>query len=86
MLVGGLLHATAIAVLAFFVWFVATKASGWLRLAGKILGAWLAFLAVVCVVFALFAPAGMWRHHMKGGMNEEAPASAAPAAPANTTP
>jgi hypothetical protein len=85
MIVGGLLHATALAVLAFFVWFVATRASGWLRLAGKILGAWLAFLALVSIVFAIFAPA-MWRHHMKGGMNEETPAAAAPAATANTTP
>jgi hypothetical protein len=85
MIAGGLLHATALAVLAFFVWFVATKATGWLRLAGKVLGAWLAFLAVVGLVFVLFAHAGMWRHHMRGGMmNEES--VGAPAAPANTTP
>ncbi len=44
-LVGGLLHATALAVLAFFVWFAAARATGWLKLFGKVLGMWLVVLA-----------------------------------------
>ena len=87
MLVAGLLHATAIAVIAFFVLFTAGKASGWLRLAGKILGGWLVILTLLCVVFALFAPAIMAHHHMMGwGARGAMPAAAAPVAPANTTP
>jgi hypothetical protein len=85
MIVGGLLHATALAVVAFFVWFTATKAKGWLMLAGKILGAWLVFLALVGLIFAVFAP-GMGHHHMRGwSALDEAPAAVAPAPP-NTTP
>lgn len=83
--IGGLLHATALAVLAFFVWFAAARAMGWLRLFGKILGMWLAVLAIASILFGLFAPAGMGCHHMKGwGTPEAAPAAAAPAD--NSTP
>jgi hypothetical protein len=86
MIVGGLLHATALAVVAFFVWFTATRAKGWLMLAGKVLGAWLILLALCGVVLAIFAP-GMGHHHMKGwGGPPEAPAAAAPAPAANATP
>jgi len=82
-LIGGLLHATVLAVLAFFVWFAAARASGWLRLFGRMLGFWLVILAVASLLFGLF---GMGHHHMKGWM---APGAAAPAAAApadNSTP
>jgi hypothetical protein len=74
----------ALAALAFFVWFAATKASGWLRLAGKALGAWLVLLALVGHLFAPLVTAGMWVHYMSGMTTpDEAPAAATPA---NATP
>jgi hypothetical protein len=71
-LIGGLLHGTALAVFAFFVWFAAARAHGWLRLFGRMLGFWLVILAIASILFGLFAPAGMGRHHMRGGMIPEA--------------
>ncbi len=72
-LIGGLLHGTALAVLAFFVWFAAAKAHGWLRLFGRMLGFWLVILAICSILFGLF---GMGRHHM----GWTAPGAGAPAA------
>ena len=78
MLVGGLLHATAVLVIAFFVWFAAARATGPLRLLGIVLGWWLVVVAVVGIVFA----ASGRGHHMGPWMGHEAP----PAAAGNTTP
>jgi hypothetical protein len=80
MFVGGLLHATALLVIAFFVWFAAAGAHGWLRLFGRMLGFWLVILAIASILFGLF---GIGHHHMWGGMTH----GAAPTAPAdNSTP
>ena len=46
MFVGIALHATVLAVLAFFVLFAASKADGFVKLLGMILGAWLLLLMV----------------------------------------
>jgi hypothetical protein len=83
MLVGALLHATALAVLAFFIWFAAAHSTGRLRIFGTILGAWLAFLAIVGIVMAVVWPGHGMGGHMHGWMNREAPPPAE--APANTT-
>ncbi len=54
-LIGGLLHGTALAVFAFFVWFAAARAHGWLRLFGRMLGFWLVILAIASILFGLLA-------------------------------
>ena len=75
------LHATGLAVLAFFIWFAAAHTSGLLRLFGVILGAWIALLAIACIVMPV-----MWPGHgmgpMHGWMNREGP----PAAASNAAP
>jgi hypothetical protein len=95
-IVGAVLHATAIAVLGFFVLFAASKASGIVKLAGTLLGWWLWILAVLAIVCAVVCPNmgdKPWMGHM--GMRgspppdamaapakpDAAPAQAAPAAP-----
>jgi hypothetical protein len=81
-IVGGVLHATALVVLAFFVWFAAARSMGWLKLLGNVLGAWLVIVGVAGVLMALLAPGMGWHgRHMHGWP----PAAEAPAA-TNTTP
>lgn len=45
-------HFTILLIVAFFVWFAATKTEGLLSLFGRVLGAWVFFLGV----FAIVAP------------------------------
>jgi Ca2+/Na+ antiporter len=78
---GALLHATACAVVGFFVLFAATRSAGLLRTVGNILGAWLFILAVVALVGGFLAH-GMGRRHA-WGMQPAANAVSAPAAPAS---
>ncbi|MGH6872746.1 MAG: hypothetical protein ACREHE_14690 [Rhizomicrobium sp.] len=95
-LVGGILHATFIAILAFFILFAAGKAGGFTRTLGTLLGYWVLIIAVI--VLACGVMAGMnggkvmgmdmmgghhgWKHcdADKDG-TAAAPAAAAPAAP-----
>jgi hypothetical protein len=82
MFVGGVLHATLLLVVAFFIWFAAARATGWLRLFGKILGMWLVVLAIASILLGLF---GIGHHHMRGWMAPgAAPAASTPAD--NSTP
>ena len=67
------LHATALAVLAFFIWFAAAHTTGLLRLFGFILGAWIALLAIACVVMPVVWPGHGMGGHMHGWMNREGP-------------
>lgn len=98
-LAGGILHATIIAVVAFFVLFAASKADGVVRLLGNILGLWLIILAVLGLVMTgLFLVRhhgdkdhmhGLWVMHWGGPPPANAPApqpSAAPASPASSVP
>ena len=90
LIVGGILHATAVIVIAFFVLFAASKASGWLKILGTILGGWLIVLAILGIVIAAVAPSmGMGHHEMRGWMTHQgyqAPAPPTPTAPAKPTP
>jgi hypothetical protein len=81
MLVGALLHATALAVLAFFIWFAAAHSAGRLKMFGVILGAWIALLAVAGIVMAVVWPGHGMGGHMHGWMSREGPP---PAAASNT--
>ncbi|MDE2466315.1 MAG: hypothetical protein KGO02_21770 [Alphaproteobacteria bacterium] len=53
---GAVLHATAFAVVGFFVWFAASRTEGVLRLLGALLGAWLYLLVVLAIVAAVAVP------------------------------
>ena len=48
-LVGAVLHATAFAVVGFFVLFAADKIEGFLRVIGYVLGVWLFILALLAI-------------------------------------
>jgi len=52
LILGALLHATAFAVIGFFVLFAASRSQGLLKAIGNILGAWLFILAVIAVICA----------------------------------
>ena len=52
-ILGGLLHATALAVVGFFVLFAASRSQGLLRTVGNVLGVWLFVLAVLAIVLGL---------------------------------
>ena len=82
-LAGGLLHATALAVIGFFVLFAASRATGALARLGQALGIWLFILAVLAIIGgALIGPRiGHFHHGMMGHGGWGPPPAAAPAAP-----
>jgi hypothetical protein len=95
---GFLLHATALAVIGFFVLFAAERASGRIQAIGKWLGGWLFVLAVLALLGGIVAlasgrvPGHGWmgaRHHgtMAGypqdGVAPPVPAPAGAVPPAN---
>jgi len=53
MLVGAVLHATVLGILAFFILFAAEKASGFTALLGRLLGFWVLLLAVLGFVIGI---------------------------------
>lgn len=72
---GAVLHATALAVIAFFVFFAAARSEGRLATFGNLLGVWLAILALIALVFGAVMVANGGRmpggygygYHMMGG-------------------
>jgi len=85
-ILGGLLHATAVLIIGFFVLFAASKSQGLLKLIGNLLGVWLFILAVLAVIAPVLMGgpgAGvMGPHHpwMHGGWGPGgSPPAAAPA-------
>jgi hypothetical protein len=67
---GVLLHATALAVIGFFVLFAAERATGRVNSIGKLLGLWLFVLAALALIGGIAAIAtgrlpghGMWAHN-----------------------
>lgn len=83
-IVMSILHATLVLVVAFFVWFAASKSDGWLRMLGRALGTWLIIVAMALLIFGAFGR----KHHEHGWMGPATGENAAAAsnAPANTTP
>jgi hypothetical protein len=89
-----LLHATALAVIGFFVLFAASRSTGLLKTIGNMLGAWLFILALLAIVGAAFAP--MMVHEPWGGgmmgpyghawMHQGPPIAATPSEAASATP
>ena len=86
---GAVHHVVVVAVVAFFVLFTASKAEGFVKILGNVLGYLLLICAVLLIVCAAFTPTvdgrtdfsathwGMnWGYHMQG------PAPAQPAPPA----
>ena len=55
-LIGAVLHATAIAVIAFFILFAASRTEGMVRTLGNVLGAWVLILAVLAIAAAVAGP------------------------------
>ena len=99
-IIGAILHATAFAVLGFFVLFAASKVEGWLSALGRIIGAWLYLLAVLAIACAIMMPitggrlfgmampghmGPMWMLHWQHGCPQMAP-GVAPATPAKPVP
>lgn len=81
---GALLHATACAVVGFFVLFAATRTAGLLKTLGNILGAWLFILAIVALVGGILAP--RMGHHRAWGMGQSADGQPPAAAPQDGQP
>ena len=88
---GVLLHATALAVIGFFVLFAAQRATGRVSSIGKLLGGWLFLLAALALLVGIYAVAagripgrGMWAHH--GEMMGSYPRGPMMAGPPATTP
>ena len=54
-ILGGLLHATALAVAAFFVMFAASRSVGWLKTIGNVLGVWLFVVAALVLIGSIVA-------------------------------
>jgi hypothetical protein len=96
---GVLLHATALAVIGFFVLFAAERATGRVNSIGKLLGGWLFVLAALVLLCGIFVVAtgripgrGMWAHHgamggyQRGAMMAGPPAASPPEqGPANSS-
>ena len=93
LILGSLLHATALAVIGFFVLFTADRAGGRVKTIGNALGIWLFILAALAIIAAIVAPArgygpgpGAWGwmggHHrpMMGSYPQGWPPSELPAA------
>lgn len=81
-----ILHATVVLVIAFFVWFAASKSDGLLKTLGRVLGAWLIVVAVASIIFGFIGPKHYGRGWMMPPSGENTAAASNAAAPANTTP
>ena len=88
----GLLHATALAVLGFFVLFAASRSAGLLKRFGYVLGWWLFILAVLALVAGVLLGPMMAAHHhgwmAHGGWEPPSAAKPTPSVappPANVT-
>jgi hypothetical protein len=84
MIVFGVLHATALLVVAFFVAFAAARSGGLLKVLGRLLALWLIVLAAVSIWFGVTHKGHHMHGWMEGPTNAEAPA--VNAAPMNTAP
>lgn len=93
--IAAVLHTLIVAVLAFFVLFAASKADGFVRLLGNVLGWILLIAAVLGLVFGIFhvmtgkgpmmEGGSHWMMHWDRGAQPpgaQPPATAPPAAPA----
>lgn len=63
------LHATVIAVIAFFILFAASKAEGFVGLLGRLLGYWVLLIAIAALAGGIYfglngkPPGEMWHGH-----------------------
>jgi hypothetical protein len=74
-LAGAIVHATLVAVIAFFILFAAGKSGGFTKILGSILGYWVLIIALIILAGGVSAqmnggkPFGMepmmWGHHGK---------------------
>jgi len=93
-IVGAVLHATVIAIIAFFVLYAAGRSEGFTALLGRLLGYWVLLIAILALVGGIYCgmsgkgPADMmrghpaWMHHWGPPPPEAAPPAAATPAPA----
>ena len=86
---GAIHHVLVVAVVAFFVLFAASKAEGFVKILGNVLGYLLLIFAVLLIVCAAFAPTsdgrtGFSATHwgMSWGYHTQGPPPAQPALPA----
>ncbi len=82
LLIGAVLHATGAAIVVFFIWFAASKASGLLKTFGVLLGWWLVLLAIVALGMAASGHGGRRGWMMMHEGDHPAPAAAPAATPA----
>lgn len=79
MIVFGVLHATALLVVAFFVAFAAAKTGGLLKILGGLLALWLIILAAASIWVGVTHHGRHMRGWMEGPANAAAPLNAATA-------
>jgi hypothetical protein len=94
-LIGAILHATLVAVIAFFILYAAGKASGFTKTLGSVLGIWVLIIAAVILAGGVTAavnggkPFGMepmWGHHGGKHCDADKDDAAAPVMPTPVTP
>ncbi len=100
-ILGAVLHATVIGVIAFFVLFAASKAEGFVALLGRLLGYWVLLIAIAALAAGIYfgmtgkGPMEMmhghpgWGHHWGPGPMMQPPApppSGAPLMPPPASP
>ena len=57
-------HAVIVAIVSFFVLFAASKADGFVKLFGNVLGYLLLIVAVLLIVWTIVAPMMGWHDYM----------------------
>lgn len=68
-IMGAVLHATVIAIFAFFILFAASKAEGFTALLGRLLGYWVLLIAILALAGGIYfgvtgkGPPDMWHGH-----------------------
>lgn len=77
MIVFGVLHATALLVVAFFVAFAAARSGGLMKFLGGLLALWLVVLAAASIWFGVTHKGHHMHGWMEGGANAAAPENAA---------
>ena len=86
-IIGAVLHATVIAIIAFFILFAAGKAEGFTALLGRLLGYWVLLIAIVALAGGISAsmnggkPFGMDMMHGHHGWHHMGPPPDGPMMP-----
>ncbi len=90
-IVGAVMHATVLGIVAFFLLFAASKAEGLVALLGRLLGYWVLLVAILSLVCGIYGgvtgkpgdvPGMGWMHeHGPGWMHHWGPPPGGPTPP-----